>query len=127
MLGVALLFFVNGVVVGSWLPRLPELRDRLGIDLSALGLTLALGGLGSLIGSSLSGVVVGRFGARKVAVFAGLAVYLFLPLIAIVPVALVLALVLAIIGFIDAQAIINRNVDARLSSLSSAGRRRRRA
>ncbi len=100
---------MNGVVVGSWLPRLPELRDRLGIDLSALGLTLALGGLGSLIGSSLSGVVVGRFGARKVAVFAGLAVYLFLPLISIAPVALVLALVLAVIGFIDAQADVGMN------------------
>ncbi|MGH8944506.1 MAG: MFS transporter [Acidimicrobiia bacterium] len=109
VLGVALLFFVNGVVVGSWLPRLPELRDRLGIDLSALGLTLALGGLGSLIGSSLSGVVVGRFGARRTAVIAGAAVYVVLPLIAVAPVALVLALVLAIIGFIDAQADVGMN------------------
>jgi predicted MFS family arabinose efflux permease len=106
---VALLFFVNGVVVGSWLPRLPELRDRLGIDLSALGLTLALGGLGSLIGSSLSGLVVGRFGARRTAVIAGATVYVVLPLIAVAPVALVLALVLAIIGFIDAQADVGMN------------------
>ena len=106
---MALLFFVNGVVVGSWLPRLPELRDRLGIDLSTLGLTLALGGLGSLIGSSLSGLVVGRFGARRTAVISGAAVYLVLPLIAVAPVALVLALVLAIIGFIDAQADVGMN------------------
>lgn len=106
---MALLFFVNGVVVGSWLPRLPELRDRLGIDLSALGLTLALGGLGSLIGSSLSGFVVGRFGARRTAVIAGAAVYVVLPLIAVAPEALVLALVLAVIGFLDAQADVGMN------------------
>ena len=106
---MALLFFVNGVVVGSWLPRLPEIRDRLGIDLGALGLTLALGGLGSLVGSSLSGLVVGRFGARRTAVVAGAAVYLILPLIAIAPVAVVLALVLAGIGFIDAQADVGMN------------------
>lgn len=106
---MALLFLVNGVVVGSWLPRLPEIRDRLGIDLGALGLTLALGGLGSLIGSSLSGLVVGRFGARRTAVVAGVAVYLFLPLIAVAPVAALLALVLAIIGFIDAQADVGMN------------------
>ena len=106
---MALLFFVNGVVVGSWLPRLPELRDRLEIDLSTLGLTLALGGLGSLIGSSLSGLVVGRFGARRTATIAGAAVYVVLPLIAVAPVALVLALVLAIIGFIDAQADVGMN------------------
>lgn len=103
------MFFVNGVVVGSWLPRLPEIRDRLGIDLGALGLTLALGGLGSLVGSSLSGLVVGRFGARRTAVVAGAAVYLVLPLIAIAPVAVVLALVLAVIGFIDAQADVGMN------------------
>ena len=106
---MALLFFVNGVVVGSWLPRLPELRDGLGIDLSALGLTLALGGLGSLIGSSLSGLVVGRFGARRTAVIAGAVVYLILPLIAVAPEALVLALVLAVIGFIDANADVGMN------------------
>ena len=106
---MALLFFVNGVVVGSWLPRLPEIRDRLGIDLGALGLTLALGGLGSLVGSSLSGLVVGRFGARRTAVVAGAAVYFVLPLIAIAPVAVVLALVLAGIGFIDAQADVGMN------------------
>lgn len=106
---MALLFFVNGVVAGSWLPRLPEIRDRLGIDLGALGLTLALGGLGSLIGSSLSGLVVGRFGARRTAVVAGVAVHLFLPFIAVAPVAALLALVLAVIGFIDAQADVGMN------------------
>ena len=106
---MAILFFVNGVVVGSWLPRLPEIRDRLEIDLGALGLTLALGGLGSLVGSSLSGLVVGRFGARHTAVVAGAAVYFVLPLIAIAPVAVVLALVLAVIGFIDAQADVGMN------------------
>ena len=71
--------------------------------MSALGLTLALGVLGSLIGSSLSGLVVGRFGARRTAVIAGAVVYLILPLIAVAPEALVLALVLAVIGFIDVQ------------------------
>jgi MFS family permease len=96
-------------VVGSWLPRLPEIRDRLGIDLDALGLTLALGGLGSLIGSSLSGVLVGRVGARRTAVAAGLAVYLFLPLVAVVPTAPVLAVVLAAMGFLDANADVGMN------------------
>ena len=93
---MALLFFVNGVVVGSWLPRLPEIRDRIGIDLDTLGLTLALGGLGSLVGSTVSGVVVGRFGSRRTAEVAALALFLTLPLIAAVPNASLLALVLAV-------------------------------
>ena len=106
---MALLFFVNGAVVGSWLPRLPEIRDRLGIDLTALGLTLALGGLGSLAGSSISGVVVGRFGARRAAAISAVVLYLLLPLIAIAPNPVVFAVVLATMGFIDSQADVGMN------------------
>ncbi len=104
-----MLFFVNGAVIGSWLPRLPEIRDRLGIDLGTLGLTLALGGVGSLIGSSISGVVIGRFGARRAAVISGIVLYLMLPLIALAPTAVTLAMVLAVMGFIDAQADVGMN------------------
>lgn len=106
---MALLFLVNGLAVGSWLPRLPEIRDRLGLDLDTLGLTLALGGLGSLIGSSISGVLVSRFGSRRTAGAAALAVYLILPLIAAVPTASLLALVLAFLGFLDSQADVGMN------------------
>jgi len=106
---VALLFFVNGVAVGSWLPRLPEIRDRIGLDLDTLGLTLALGGLGSLVGSSISGLLVGRFGSRRTAGVAALAVFLALPLIAVVPSASLLALVLAFMGLADAHADVGMN------------------
>jgi MFS family permease len=106
---VALLFFVNGLVVGSWIPRLPEIRDRLALDLGTLGLALALGGLGSLIGSAVSGLVVGRFGSRRSAVVAAMVVYLFLPLIAVVPTAALLASILAFMGFVDSQADVGMN------------------
>lgn len=106
---MALLFFVNGAVIGSWLPRLPEIRDRLGIDLRTLGLTLALGGLGSLAGSSISGLVVGRIGARRAAVISAVVLYLLLPLISVAPTAIVLAAVLATMGFIDSQADVGMN------------------
>jgi predicted MFS family arabinose efflux permease len=96
-------------VVGSWLPRLPEIRDRLGLDLDVLGLTLALGGVGSLVGSALSGVIVSRFGARRTAVGAGLAIFLFLPFVAFVPTAPLLALVLAVMGLLDAPADVGMN------------------
>jgi MFS family permease len=109
---VALLFFINGVVVGSWLPRIPEIRDRLSLDLGTLGLTLAFGGLGSLMGSAISGLVVSRYGSRRSAVIAALAVYLFLPLIAIVPTGALLAIVLAFMGFVDSQADVGMNAVA---------------
>lgn len=104
-----MLFFVNGVVVGSWLPRLPEIRDRLDIDLRALGLTLALGGLGSLVGSSISGVVVTRFGARRSALVAAVVLYLILPFVSVAPTAGLLAVVLALMGLVDSQADVGMN------------------
>jgi predicted MFS family arabinose efflux permease len=106
---VALLFFTNGFVVGSWLPRLPEIRDRLGIDLAALGITLAVGSLGSLVGSAMSGTVVARFGARRSALVSAVGLYLILPLISVAPTALALAAVLAVIGLLDGQVDVGMN------------------
>ncbi|NCX78542.1 MAG: hypothetical protein EBW96_01330 [Actinobacteria bacterium] len=40
------LFFVNGMVYGNWLPRIPELKDQLGLSNTNLGITLLGGGIG---------------------------------------------------------------------------------
>jgi len=106
---VALLFFVNGVALGSWLPRLPELRDRLGLGLAGIGLSLAVGGLGGLAGSALSGVVVGRAGARRSALWPAVAVMVLLPLLALAPHALLFAIVLGLIAVTDAVADVGMN------------------
>lgn len=106
---MALLFFVNGVTLGSWLPRLPELRDRLGLGLAGVGLSLAVGGLGGLAGSAVSGMVVGRAGARRSAVWPAAAVMVLLPLLALVPHALLFAFVLGLIAVTDAVADVGMN------------------
>lgn len=91
------------------------------MDLDTLGLTLALGGLGALIGSSVSGVVLGRIGARRSAVVGAGLLFLLLPLIAVVPTAFLLGLLLAVLGFVDAQADVGMNqVGVRVEE--SAGR-----
>jgi len=106
---VALIFLVNGLVVGSWIPRLPEIRDRLSMDLGTLGLTLALGGLGSLIGSSISGLVLGRIGSKRSALIGASLLFVLLPLIAVVPSAFLLGTLLAVLGFVDAQTDVGMN------------------
>src|SRR5690606_16977131 len=68
LLAIGVLFFVNGATAASWLPRLPDVRDRLGISDAALGLTMVGMGVGGLAVSLLSGVIVDRFGSRRVAV-----------------------------------------------------------
>jgi predicted MFS family arabinose efflux permease len=106
---VALLFLANGAVVGSWLPRLPEIRDWLGVDLGTLGLALGLGGLGAITGSSLSGVILGRFGSKRSALLGSVLLFALLPLIAVVPTVAWFAVVLAFLGFLDAQADVGMN------------------
>jgi predicted MFS family arabinose efflux permease len=106
---VALIFLANGAVVGSWIPRLPEIRDRLAMDLDTLGLTLALGGLGALLGSSVSGVLLSRIGARRSAVVGASLLFALLPLIAVVPTPFFFGALLAVLGFIDAQTDVGMN------------------
>jgi predicted MFS family arabinose efflux permease len=82
------------------------------MDLATLGLTLALGGLGALIGSSLSGVVLGRIGARRSAVLGAGLLFGLLPLIAVVPTPFFLGTLLAVLGFVDAQVDVGMNAVA---------------
>lgn len=59
------LFFVMGLGFGSWLSRLPSVRDELGastIEMSIYGLCLAAG---SLIGMLISGRFIMRLGPRR--------------------------------------------------------------
>ncbi len=71
-------FFVNGLVFASFVPRLPEIRDRLGLDVEDIGLMLSVAGGASLIGSLLVGRVMDVLGTRRVILLAGSAVCLAL-------------------------------------------------
>ena len=65
---VSVQFFANGVVYSSFIPELPEIRDRVGISIGGLGLVLTLASISGLVGSLLTGRVIARFGTRKVVI-----------------------------------------------------------
>jgi MFS family permease len=69
---VAVQFFVNGLVFASFVPRLPEIRDRLDISTGTLGVLLTLGGVAGLGGSAAVGPLISRFGTRTVMIAAAL-------------------------------------------------------
>ncbi|WP_432561666.1 MFS transporter [Kineococcus sp. SYSU DK003] len=60
---VAGCFFLNAVFYSSLVPRLPELRDGLGISNAALGTAIAALPLGSLVAAPFSSVVLRRLGS----------------------------------------------------------------
>lgn len=65
MRAIFVIFFVTGFSFGTWLSRLPSLRDALGattVEMSFYGLCLAAG---SIVGILLSGRLIERFGPRR--------------------------------------------------------------
>lgn len=99
-LAIGAIFFVNGATFGSWAPRLPEIRERLAVSDTVLGLTLVGGGLGGLTMSLVSGLLVDRVGSRAATVWTALVLLAVMPLVAVVPLpALFFILLLAIGGF----------------------------
>ena len=80
---VALQFLVNGAVVATFIPRLPEVRDRVGISIAGLGLLLTAAGAFGLISSAVVGPVIQRFGTRRVVIGGGVALIAALPVIGV--------------------------------------------
>ena len=78
---VATQFWINGVVFASFVPRLPEIRDRIGVDLATLGLLLTLGSLGGLGGSAVCRPLIERYTTRRTMVGSTIGLIVALPLI----------------------------------------------
>lgn len=76
---LAAVFFCNGFVYASYVPRLPEIRDQTGVSLTVLGFALTAGSLAGLVGSVFTGVVIPRFGSKRIVVVGGALYAIALP------------------------------------------------
>jgi MFS family permease len=111
-IAIGAFFFVNGATYASWVPRLPEIRDDLGVSDTALGLTLLGGGVGGLAVSLVSGRVVDRVGSRIATITTSLVLSALLPLVGLAPVPAVLFATLLTIGAFDGLTDIAMNSQA---------------
>ena len=131
---ISVVFLVNGVTFVSWMPRLPEIQDRLGISDAALGITLVGAGVGGLAASGFSGRLVDRFGSRTMTLVTSAGLSMALPLMGIAPTALLVFCSLIVLGSLDgltdvamnAQAVelqrrVGRSIITRFHALWSAG------
>ena len=98
---VGALFFVNGATFSNWLPRIPEVRDALGLGNAGLGVTLLGGGLGGLVGSLTVGRLSEGLGSRRLVTLAAATLSIGMPLIAFAPNAALLLLLLSLLGALD--------------------------
>ncbi|MCB5906933.1 MFS transporter [Streptomyces pinistramenti] len=60
-------FFLNGLVLASWAPRIPQVKEQLQLSDGQLGLALLGVALGSVPAMPTAGALVNRFGSRAVA------------------------------------------------------------
>src|SRR3954467_7212070 len=68
---VALVFFVDGLMVGSWAALIPAVHHPAGLTNTQLGIALFAMSLGAMVAMPLAGWASGRIGSRVV-VTAGL-------------------------------------------------------
>ncbi|GAA1793395.1 MFS transporter [Planosporangium flavigriseum] len=97
-LGTAVVFAVSGVILGTWVSRLPATRDRLHASPAELGLALLAPGVGSLVSMPLTGWVCRRFGSRTAVALTALPCCVVVFLLAIMPSLATLAAALFVWG-----------------------------
>jgi MFS family permease len=78
---VAVQFFVNGAAFASYVPRLPEIRDELGLNLDQLGAILTAGTAIGLLASMWSPRVIELIGTRKALIVFVLVLLAGLPMV----------------------------------------------
>jgi len=62
---VTAVFFLNGLIFGSWAARIPAVRDHVGLSDGELGIVLACGAIGSIIAMPIAGGRAARVGSRR--------------------------------------------------------------
>lgn len=108
-LAVAACFFTNAVFYAGLVPRLPQVKEQLGLSATALGTALAALPLGALLAALSSAAFIRRFGSGRVAsaglVLLGLAVWA----VSVAPNWGALAAVLLVVGALDAVVDVAQN------------------
>lgn len=88
-------FLVHGLIVSTWVSRIPAIKDSLHLNNGVLGIALLGAAVGSLAAIPVCGYLVNRYGSRRIADWSavGFCISLAFPALAVNAVTLFLALV----------------------------------
>jgi predicted MFS family arabinose efflux permease len=92
--GTVVLFLVHGLVVSTWISRIPAVQIKLHLNNFVLGLTLLSSAIGAMCAIPIAGNLVGKLGSKRVAIWAsvGLCACVVLPALAVNATTLAVAL-----------------------------------
>ena len=96
--GISLLFLMNGFVAGSWSPKIPEFKARLGLTETGVGLMIMAFGIGSLIAMPLVGAIISRHGSRLTTLFGAVILSIGLLVLTLAPSILTAGLFITLLG-----------------------------
>lgn len=114
-------FALNGVVFGSWAPRVPALAAQVGAAEGSLGLSLLGGSVGLIASASAAARLCARFGARVMVGVAALAGCATLPVLGLTTSPLQLGLILVVLGVTSGGLDVAMNIAA-VTAIRQSGR-----
>ena len=106
------LFFLNGMSFASWAARIPDVKEFLKLGDAALGTVLFAMPIGSLSALPVAGIIISKFGSRKIALFSMLFHFVSMPLLGNASSTFQLAIALFLFGFGGDMLNISMNVQA---------------
>ena len=109
---VGVQFFINGAAFASFIPRLPEIRDRLSISTGVLGVLLTTAGVAGVLGSLTAARCISRFGTRRTLIVGATLLIGMLPVVGLARSPLVLVLALAVMATVDVLVDVSMNLQA---------------
>ncbi|KAA6439424.1 MFS transporter [Dyadobacter flavalbus] len=76
-----LIFLVCGIGLSSWAPMVPFAKISLGLNESDLGVVLLSLGAGAIFTMPMTGILINKYGSRKIALIAAFIIAILLPML----------------------------------------------
>jgi MFS family permease len=102
-------FLANGIVMGAWVPHVPDRARDLHLNPGTLGWALLASGLGAVLAMPIAGRMTARLGSRAVCRVAGIAFPVVLSAVVLAPTALLMSLALLCFGIAGASMDVSMN------------------
>src|SRR5215468_2994986 len=109
---VSICFLLNGLVLASWLPHIPELKSRLALSDGRLGFLLLAMAVGAVAALPTAGWLIARFGSGAVTRVSAAALSLAVTLPMVSPGVVASAAALAVLGICNAVLDVAMNAQA---------------
>lgn len=109
---VAVLFLVNAAAFANVVPRLPAIKDDLGLSNTSLGTAVAAMPVGALLSGAAAGWLVARFGSGRLAVACAVGMGLVITTFAVAPAWGALAGTFLALGALDSLMDVSMNAHA---------------